>query len=742
MIGERLFPDTPPWAQRALLITLLLYLATATIYNLVNPLFEAPDETFHFFTAHALAETGRMPVVTQPWDPLMGPEPAQPPLYYLLAAAILAPFDLAEAREQVWLNPFVRLGDASALTNRNQVIHHHPGEAAYAPAAHTLRLFSTIVGAITLIGVARTARCLWPAVPGRALLAMGGLAFLPQFLFVHSYSNNDVLVIGLASIALSQLVAWQRSPTRQLSLRQAAGLGLTLGLAMLSKMAGALLLPYALTWLALGQTGPWRQRLLTLGVVAGVALTLSGWLYGRNWQLYGDPTATAPFILVAGGDRNYSLWQVLGESGGLWRSLLGVFGWFNIVPPGWFYGVWSGLALLGGLGALGQKRAAGTLRPSSLALWLAAWVLLVYLALLNFMLQTPAAQGRLLFPALLPLALGWGYGLWYGLERLTAWTPRLRPQQLSYLLLGLLGLIALYCIWGVIKPVYKLPETVDKLPDMLTTIERELSPGVELTAVDILTESVHPGEAVWLALYWRATQPPAGPPEVVITLFGRPHPTQPDGLIGKYQSYHGGGLYPASLWPPNQWIVERIPIPLMETLLTPTQGRINVALLEGENVDVGVVKVAPPTWPPPQPVVAQFGPAIGLSAASYSPARLPAGASLQVTVTWQALAAPDAFYTTFVHLGPAGQPPLAQGDSPPLQGFYPTTAWAAGESLVDHYQIDLPPDTPAGVYPLTLGLYRADASRLPVTWNGQLQPDGTYQLGYVIVDNSANSVDK
>ncbi len=742
MIGERLFPHTPHWAQRALLLILLLYVALATAYNLVNPLFEAPDEHFHFFTAHAIAETGRLPMVTQPWDPLMGPEPAQPPLYYLAAAAILAPFDLAEAREQVWLNPFVRLGDASALTNRNQVIHHHPGEAAYAPAAHSLRAFSTLVGAATLVTVARAARRLWPAAPGRAVLTMGGVACLPQFVFLHSYSNNDVLIIWLASAALSQLITFWCSTERRLSLHAAASLGATIGLAMLSKMAGALLLPYALGVLTLGWSETRRRRWLVLGMTAGVALALSGWLYGRNLHLYGDPTATVPFIMVAGGDRGYTLGQVLGESGGLWRSLFGVFGWFNITPPAWFYGLWSGLALLAAVGGVWQSRREGRPWLSGAALWLGGWTLLVYLALVNFMLHTPAAQGRLLFPALLPLALGWGYGMWFWVGYLARLLPRFSPPGYTYGLLGLLASVTLYCLWGVIKPVYKLPETVDKLPDMLTIIERELWPGVELTAVDIPPEAARPGQAVWATLYWRAQTPPAAPPEVVATIFGRPHSAQPDGLIGKYQAYHGGGLYPATLWPPGRWVVERIAVPLAETLPTPTQGRVNVALLEGENVDIGFVKVAPAVWPAVQPASIQLGTAIGISAAAFTPTTAPPGASLQVTVTWQALTAPEAFYTTFVHLGPADQPPLAQGDSPPLQGFYPTTWWEGGESFMDVYTVALPPDLPAGVYPLRLGLYDTAGNRLPVTVAGRPQADTAYVLGQVIVDNSPISVDK
>ncbi|MEZ4517409.1 MAG: hypothetical protein R3C44_11460 [Chloroflexota bacterium] len=40
-----------------------------------------------------------------------------------------------------------------------------------------------------------------------------------------------------------------------------------------------------------------------------------------------------------------------------------------------------------------------------------SWVLAVYAGLVTFMMQTEAAQGRLLFPAILPIALGLSWGL-------------------------------------------------------------------------------------------------------------------------------------------------------------------------------------------------------------------------------------------------------------------------------------------------------------------------------------------
>ena len=48
---------------------------------------------------------------------------------------------------------------------------------------------------------------------------------------------------------------------------------------------------------------------------------------------------------------------------------------------------------------------------------------------------------------------------------------------------------------------------------------------------------------------------------------------------------------------------------------------------------------------------------------------------------------------------------MAQGDGPPVQGRYPTTAWAAGETFDDAHSLNLPATLPPGPYSLLVGLY-------------------------------------
>ena len=48
---------------------------------------------------------------------------------------------------------------------------------------------------------------------------------------------------------------------------------------------------------------------------------------------------------------------------------------------------------------------------------------------------------------------------------------------------------------------------------------------------------------------------------------------------------------------------------------------------------------------------------------------------------------------------------MAQADGPPLDGWYPTSQWPAGEIVVDERKFVLPADVPAGTYDLVVGFY-------------------------------------
>jgi hypothetical protein len=72
-------------------------------------------------------------------------------------------------------------------------------------------------------------------------------------------------------------------------------------------------------------------------------------------------------------------------------------------------------------------------------------------------------------------------------------------------------------------------------------------------------------------------------------------------------------------------------------------------------------------------------------------------------------------YTAFVHVLDAAGATIAQGDGPPLHGWYPSSTWEPGQIIADHRQIPLPAGVdPSGVR-VSVGLYTpADGVRAPV----------------------------
>jgi len=99
-----------------------------------------------------------------------------------------------------------------------------------------------------------------------------------------------------------------------------------------------------------------------------------------------------------------------------------------------------------------------------------------------------------------------------------------------------------------------------------------------------------------------------------------------------------------------------------------------------------------------------------LVAASVEP-----GGALELTLYWQALRRTDCMYAVFNHLVDPDGTVVAQADSWPQGGAYPTLYWLPNEVVEDRYTIPVPPDVPPGEYTLLVGMYDAATGERPVT---------------------------
>jgi 4-amino-4-deoxy-L-arabinose transferase-like glycosyltransferase len=128
---------------------------------------------------------------------------------------------------------------------------------------------------------------------------------------------------------------------------------------------------------------------------------------------------------------------------------------------------------------------------------------------------------------------------------------------------------------------------------------------------------------------------------------------------------------------------------------------------------------------PSSQLMGSFAGQVGLVRAEGMPsAPVKPGATVRITLVWQALTQPAGDYTGFLHADDNVNHLRAAQDHPPCQGSFPTYRWLPGDQVFDTYALKVPDTAPAGTYQLTTGLYR-----LPGPQNlGPDLPVGSFQV--------------
>jgi hypothetical protein len=120
----------------------------------------------------------------------------------------------------------------------------------------------------------------------------------------------------------------------------------------------------------------------------------------------------------------------------------------------------------------------------------------------------------------------------------------------------------------------------------------------------------------------------------------------------------------------------------------------------------------------PNPVSVEFGNVARLLGYQVAPATVQPGGVVKVTLYWQTLTRTDQNYAIFVHLLSEVGTMVAQRDTYPGLGRYPTTTWEPGIVFADTYRVHVPATayTPDAGY-IQVGLYLPAGPRLTM-------PDG------------------
>jgi 4-amino-4-deoxy-L-arabinose transferase-like glycosyltransferase len=439
--------------MRALILLLLLaQFALALQYSFRNPLGEAPDEADHWAYVVQLATARTLPV---------GPTLTQakhPPLYYM-GAALFAALD-EPAIDFFRPNPAVNLASGAGYSPnffQHGAVETPPWEGPLR-AYHLARLWSVLLGTLTLAATATLARVALPRLPLLPIVAVALLGFMPEFLFLSGSVTNDMGAACWGALALWGGLRIYRSGGR---MQGAWWTSLALAAGFLSKASSVALWPVVAAAIALGAltVAPrgqrwawitWRRMIATgIAIFLPALLLVLPWLL-RNLRLYGDVMGmrmarqtidqrTTPWT---GAD---TLWLLRGWFISFWGKFGGA---GHIAMAGWLYGVLAALTLLALLGLLLLWLRSGWQAARWPLLLLAGAAGAVALAMARYsLIALGTDQGRLLYPAAAAIAIllaaGW----------LEAGNRLRRARVVAGIIVVAAAALGIYGLWGVIVPV-------------------------------------------------------------------------------------------------------------------------------------------------------------------------------------------------------------------------------------------------------------------------------------------------
>ena len=411
--GESVFSRYQSWLLAAILVFTLLR-GIAWVFIII-PL-DAPDEPSHLMTVVQVRTYHTIPVAhllspnavsadstpRPQWllDYFSQPprnftrfralpyEATQPPLYYLLCAALTLP------------------------------LPDDPLTLLYA-----CRLISVLLGTLTVFVAAKAAATLAPNDPGFTLGVPLALTLWPQFAFQTATVTNDVAINLVGAIIAWAWAAAMRQPQQR---RWSPLLGAITAVGLLTKLTMVSTLPgTALVLLGRARTEPrsaiaWLRQTAVAAVIA--AALIGPWVV-RNLLTYSEPTGASPMVRVVHGiylarlgltnASPFIIVPPLGDAfGRSFASFWAVFGWLTLFLPTPLYivaAIISGAAMAGAIVWVVRRWRSGVPLPTAQFWTLAAYAVTALAAVLSFVIyiltDDAAYQMRYTFVALVPFTV-------------------------------------------------------------------------------------------------------------------------------------------------------------------------------------------------------------------------------------------------------------------------------------------------------------------------------------------------
>jgi len=333
--------------------------------------------------------------------------------------------------------------------------------------------------------------------------------------------------------------------------------------------------------------------------------------------------------------------------------------------------------------------------------------------------------------ALAGLALA-GVLIWLG-RRDSVWAPPQadsepageRPGPALWVSAGIiLALtVVLLLFVGPQTRAFRLRSSTEAPADMQYPTHALFANGIELIGYSLAQPTASQGGTAAVRLYWRSNTPQAEDARPFLHLDS----LQGDTTWANQTKLHAGDK-PSSSWPSGFYVVDdyRLAIPedtpavvanLRAGLLDARGDRVPLA--DGQDVatlgQLRVRELEPLSAGalPGHDRTYRLGPSVRLAGSSAVVTGTPP--MLDLTLYWQATGQVPTDYTAFVHVLDADKVKIAQGDGPPLNGWYPSSAWERGQIVADSRQIALPTGVDPGSIRVAVGLYTpADGVRAPV----------------------------
>ncbi|MCE5199843.1 MAG: DUF2142 domain-containing protein [Armatimonadota bacterium] len=383
---------TSRWLVAIIAVFTLLSLG----YSFATKLRYGPDEPAHFIYVKSLATKLSPPPIstteTHSEDSASSHEGHQPPLYYALMAI---PFALLKA-----------LG------------------ASVDTIWRVMRLLNIPIGIAWIWCVYSLGRVFFDDDKKKALAATAFVALLPTGVYQAGVISNDVLTALLFTWAIIPILSFFK--TENMSIKSAALAGLLIGLAILTKAQGLVLVPAflaaaLLVWRRRNYAGTGEIARITT-VAMGTAVLVSGWWFAWCWSTYGAliphslynpvlPNGLTPLLFAPAATAKL-MWFITSQTYGhffipYWLVEQHIGDWAN-----YFYPLCVLTALiLAGLVISYKRRDNVDWR----ALWFMLFVVAVmfavyvrYILVVDFMAKQ---QGRLFLPAASVVGMVWVLGI-------------------------------------------------------------------------------------------------------------------------------------------------------------------------------------------------------------------------------------------------------------------------------------------------------------------------------------------